>query len=203
MTQRNSILAAAAFASVLAMGSAQAAIVPIAGVTASSTFFSYDVNNLINGSGLSGGLHDGDFHNKWMTDQGDHGLLIFDLGSTKALTGATVWNYGGGCCGDDRSVQDLHILGSNDGATFFHIKYFTLDQTPTDPIPGQDLAFAASYRYLMFDLLDNYGADYTGLSEVQFSDGRGGVPEPATWALMLTGFGLAGATLRRRARAVS
>ena len=26
----------------------------------------------------------------------------------------------------------------------------------------------------------------------------GGVPEPATWAMMLAGFGLTGATLRRR-----
>ena len=30
------------------------------------------------------------------------------------------------------------------------------------------------------------------------TSGGGGVPEPATWALMLTGFGLVGATLRRR-----
>jgi hypothetical protein len=29
-------------------------------------------------------------------------------------------------------------------------------------------------------------------------DPRGGVPEPATWALMIAGFGLAGAALRRR-----
>ena len=29
-------------------------------------------------------------------------------------------------------------------------------------------------------------------------DANGGVPEPATWALMLTGFGLAGVALRRR-----
>lgn len=28
-----------------------------------------------------------------------------------------------------------------------------------------------------------------------------GIPEPATWALMITGFGLAGAALRRRTRA--
>jgi len=27
---------------------------------------------------------------------------------------------------------------------------------------------------------------------------RNGVPEPASWALMIAGFGLAGATLRRR-----
>jgi len=31
--------------------------------------------------------------------------------------------------------------------------------------------------------------------------GAGGVPEPATWALMLSGFGLIGATLRRRREA--
>ena len=30
--------------------------------------------------------------------------------------------------------------------------------------------------------------------------GYGGVPEPASWALMIGGFGLAGATLRRRRR---
>ena len=35
-------------------------------------------------------------------------------------------------------------------------------------------------------------------------DGRvGGVPEPATWALMIAGFGLAGAGLRRRSLALS
>jgi hypothetical protein len=28
--------------------------------------------------------------------------------------------------------------------------------------------------------------------------GAGGVPEPASWALMIGGFGLAGAALRRR-----
>ena len=32
-------------------------------------------------------------------------------------------------------------------------------------------------------------------------DARGGVPEPATWAMMIAGFGLAGASLRQRRRA--
>jgi hypothetical protein len=39
-----------------------------------------------------------------------------------------------------------------------------------------------------------------GLDNIQLSyvGAGGGVPEPATWALMIAGFGLAGATLRRR-----
>jgi hypothetical protein len=42
---------------------------------------------------------------------------------------------------------------------------------------------------------------WTFVSEVSFFSPAGGVPEPATWAMMVTGFGLAGAALRRRNRA--
>lgn len=35
-------------------------------------------------------------------------------------------------------------------------------------------------------------------SVISYTAGTGGVPEPASWALMIAGFGLAGATLRRR-----
>ena len=35
-------------------------------------------------------------------------------------------------------------------------------------------------------------------SEISFFGSPGGVPEPATWAMMLAGFGLAGVALRRR-----
>jgi len=37
-----------------------------------------------------------------------------------------------------------------------------------------------------------------GVGQIRIEDATAGVPEPATWALMILGFGAAGATLRRR-----
>ena len=47
--------------------------------------------------------------------------------------------------------------------------------------------------------------DDPSLFRFAFSDGitNGGVPEPASWALMITGFGLAGAAMRRRRSVVA
>ena len=52
--------------------------------------------------------------------------------------------------------------------------------------------------------LDSFGAVTTGSFEAPISGGGGqGVPEPATWALMLLGFGAVGLTLRRRRTALA
>jgi hypothetical protein len=42
------------------------------------------------------------------------------------------------------------------------------------------------------------GSDNFAVDTINFNGRAGPVPEPATWALMIGGFGLAGATLRRR-----
>ena len=42
-----------------------------------------------------------------------------------------------------------------------------------------------------------------GFDDFTFTPGDGGVPEPAAWSLMIAGFGLAGAALRRRPRALA
>ena len=57
---------------------------------------------------------------------------------------------------------------------------------------------------LTLNFLTNYGYDGgTIVNEVAFeANGAGVVPEPATWSLMIGGFALAGAGLRRR-RAVA
>ncbi|HYZ47459.1 MAG TPA: PEPxxWA-CTERM sorting domain-containing protein [Sphingomonas sp.] len=48
---------------------------------------------------------------------------------------------------------------------------------------------------------DYFGNDF-GVDQINF-DTQSAIPEPATWALMIGGFGLAGAALRRKASKVS
>ena len=192
------LAAAAAFA--LLGTAAQAATVAVSGVTASSTFHTYDVQDLINGSGLTGGVHDGDYEHKWMTNQTTTGWLVFDLGSDYNLTGTDIWNYNGGCCGEGRSTKDLRISTSLDGLAYTTLGDYVLGGTSASDFTAQQIAFSSLARYVRFDLLSNYDDDaFVGLSEVQFQGATAGaVPEPATWAMMITGFGLAGTALRRR-----
>ena len=83
---------ALALAVAFAAPAAAATIQPV-GVVASDTFWTYDVNNLINGSGLTVGLHDTHWGNMWQSTWDDvpH-WLVFDLGQTVSLGGL----HGGG-----------------------------------------------------------------------------------------------------------
>lgn len=54
---------------------------------------------------------------------------------------------------------------------------------------------APTFMLGTYELFDFDGREYV----LVISDGTGGViPEPATWGLMIAGFGLVGATMRRR-----
>ncbi len=55
---------------------------------------------------------------------------------------------------------------------------------------------AAGHLYAQVN--DTYYSNNGGGFDVSVSPASGGVPEPAVWAMMLTGFGLTGLTLRRR-----
>jgi hypothetical protein len=50
---------------------------------------------------------------------------------------------------------------------------------------------------------ESWGIDNFALSAIVDSGGGGVVPEPATWAMMIAGFGLVGAALRRRREAAT
>ena len=49
---------------------------------------------------------------------------------------------------------------------------------------------------------ESWGLDNFALSAI-YDDGPGGVPEPATWAMLIAGFGMVGATMRRRRSSIA
>ena len=200
-------VAAAAFLTV----PATAAMIQPVSVVASDTFWTYDVNNLINGSGLTGDLHDTVWSNMWMSswDNVPHNLT-FDLGQVVSLAGTYVWQYAADFnfpwYETDRGVRDLGISTSVDGVTFTLVTEAVLERqiltadNRYEPFAAQFVAFTGDARFVRFDLNSNYGSVWTGLSEVRFA---AAVPEAATWMMLIAGFGMVGATMRRRRTAVA
>ncbi|GGI68378.1 hypothetical protein GCM10007973_01780 [Polymorphobacter multimanifer] len=188
-----------------------ATITPVS-VVASNTFpffGEYRDVNLINGSGLVGGLHSPEYTDMWMTDLGvNQATLVFDLGATYTLKGATFWNYNFVNPAQFQStilrgVKDFQLFTSTDGVAFSEAYSGTLTLGTGEPLAGQAAAFTGDARYVRFDILNNYGQGTyaeaswnAGLSEVRFN---GIVPEPMTWGMLIAGFGLTGAAMRRRA----
>ncbi len=206
MKTKNLFIGATLFAAASLTSSAYAGIITVADVTASSTFGTgiYNANNLIDGSGLSGGLHLGDAQNKWLSEERPSTVgspaptLIFNLGSVFDVSSSTIWNYGDGCCGIDRSVKNLIIEASLDNINYFSVINTVLTIPVGDPYPGETLTLNTTAQYIKLILDTNYGELYTGLSEVQF-DGTSvsptptptpSIPEPSSIALI--GLGLMG-----------
>ena len=125
------------------------------------------------GNGTSGGVSQ-----TFATVAGQTYKFSFDYAHNPGVGGATA----------NVSVNgDSFQVGSSDPAnTWLHYD-------------GSFVATGANTT-LAFDNLTGGGNGGLYLDNVAVSGGA--VPEPATWALMLTGFGLAGATLRRRQLAV-
>jgi hypothetical protein len=121
----------------------------------------------------------------------------------------------------DRGVGNFQIFAANellaDGANGFTLGGATrrlingrMVAETDNTIEAQSFAAGpgAAYRYIQFRPTSvaataPYSPSAYGLNEMRvFGElgATGAVPEPASWALMITGFGLAGATLRRRTR---
>ena len=207
---RTALIPALALAAIATAPAAAATITPVA-VSASNTFSffgEYKPENLINGSGLTGGLHDANYANMWMTDLGvQTATLTFDLGASYDLNAANIWNYNFGTPGFfstlERGVKDFTLAFSTDGTTFTDAFAGTLSAGTGAPMASQDFALDGTARFVRLGIVDAIGRDQfssVGLSEVRF-DGTAAVaavPEPAAWGLMIAGFGLVGGALRRR-----
>jgi hypothetical protein len=83
-------------------------------------------------------------------------------------------------------------------STPFFDPNFTSRWIPDDPLPGPG-SFNGWHHKTYSTLTVGFTPD--GGGEVTYRiDGLATAPEPATWALMIGGFGIAGASLRRRGR---
>lgn len=204
------LVALAAAAALLAAPASAAVITPV-GVTASNTFplwGQYKAENLINGSGLAGGQHDADYNNMWMTDLSvDKATLTFDLGGLYKLSSIDVWNYNFGkeefASTLDRAAKAFTLSISTDGVTFADVLSGEFSRGTGALLGAETFGLSGEARFVQLSLSGNhqqypeyYGYAPIGLSEVRF--GGSAVPEPATWAMLIAGFGMVGGAIRAR-----
>ena len=118
---------------------------------------------------------------------GNHNFFIAGVGSPAAVTGLSIAQSADGT-GLEFSIPNSFFVSYQSGFSY---------------VPGQQLAAVGSDVVLR--LSQSYGYSVAGgasygpnrLGRVTL-EGAGAVPEPASWAMMVGGFGLLGATLRRR-----
>jgi hypothetical protein len=156
------------------------------------TFSNFGVLNgtTNNGSGYQNGVVSADnvAFNRFSNPASITSGTAFNL-DTVYLTGA--WNEGlsvqvvGTLLGN--AVFTQTFLTTTAGPTLFTFNNASIDSAVFSSFGGtQNPAFGGSGTHFAMDNL-SFGI-HSG----------GGVPEPATWALMMVGFGLVGASMRRR-----
>lgn len=138
--------------------------------------------------------------NEWFSEQGINGATVtYDFGATRSFDRLALWNE------DASGIGLLTLSVSSDNVNF---TAFATNLAPTNnPVNlnyGADVfAFATQTgRYVRFEMsrcpqADNPQLfDGCAIGEVAFR--AGAIPEPATWAMMIAGFGLVGGAVRRR-----
>ena len=85
-----------------------------------------------------------------------------------------------------------NVSNSAGSATAFDATNNALTSVSFSAFPGLFTLNAAGIRSVTFSTNGQFGVDNFTFAET------GGVPEPTSWALMIGGFGLTGAALRRR-----
>jgi hypothetical protein len=134
------------------------------------------------GTGTSGGIAQ-----SILTEVGKTYRLTFDYSNNPFISGASMRVGIGGSGG-----LALEQFVAHNGATTGAMNW----QTYT-----VEFVAKATNSYLFFDNItggQHAGMYLDNIALYDAADPVGGVPEPATWALMIGGFGLAGAALRRR-----
>ncbi len=155
------------------------------GITASSEFSpAQTVNNLINGSGLSGDRHDdhASAETMWHTFENPTatapatGLppypawIRFDFSEPKKFDEISIWNHNQTGL-TDRGFRQTVIYGCSDGSNWRRLASIDLEQGGS---AAQSVAVSTDTPLtgLILAAVSNHGGAYYGLSEVRFSSNR-------------------------------
>ena len=141
--------------------------------------------------------------------QGVNSTIWFDLGGLYLLNGVNLFDRT-----TSGSSNGSFVGGVTDFTTGFTLTYYDAmhtaigmqsfsKSTPTPPTQLSDFEFTGSVNSgavkvasVLYSVTAANGPN-PGLADINFT---GSVPEPATWTMMLMGFGMIGAGLRSRRR---
>jgi hypothetical protein len=157
---------------------------------------------LCDGVGDCGGSLTGDFLNFSATNPGVAAALPGNSSQQIAVLGGKSATLAVG-----KYLQSFSFdWGSNDAYNFVDIKFgdgsvFNFSGAMIPPANGNQTSLGTNFR-AKFDfggtkLVDNV-VFRSNQNSFEFDNVSGGVPEPATWAMLIAGFGLVGTAARRR-----
>jgi PEP-CTERM motif len=222
MKHSKKALALALFASAGVAGNAQAAQIALTpgNVIGSSGDYGSEFlsGNILNQQ--TGAIDEvyGDF-SYWLNPSNGiaNAYITVDLGQAYQIGSFELFNSHNGHF-NDRGTGNFSIVAGNalsgnviTGAVTLVAGALLAESDANDPLNAQvfNVANTGSFRYLQFlpTSVAVFGGgqgccqpNNYGLNELRVFDAppTGGVPEPASWAMMITGFGLVGGAMRRR-----
>ena len=135
---------------------------------------------------------------------GRRGILFFQSGSEVTLNYAAGFTDGFSFYYSANSAAAINVYDGLNGTGNLLATLNLVQQANTGCPPGSSgfycnwtaigVAFAGTARSIDF----GGSANFIAYDNITFGSDTPGVPEPATWAMMIGGFGLVGAAMRRR-----
>lgn len=138
---------------------------------------------------------------------GNKGILFFLSGSEVTLNFAAGFTDGFSFFYSSNSAAAIRVYDGLNGTGNLLATLNLVQQANTDCAPGSSgfycnwtpigVSFSGTARSIDF----GGGANFVAYDNITFGSATPGVPEPATWAMMIGGFGLIGTAMRRRPKA--